>query len=461
MESIKTRFFGRKTLIEDIVQGVLAPNQPLDFSLVGPKMIGKSRLLSYLSAEDGPLTGPDPCGWRPERFSEGRNVITALYNCDWPAAQANLPQFILQRLRGQLEHKKELGLNWSLVERAGSPGQQIGQIIRQLEQKQVRLVLMLDNFDQVLHSSSVTLDTVNELRPLTNELGLIVASEQPLHDINQSLAASPLFSVMHQHFVGLLEPEAVGEWLEAYGQRFLWTPPVGQTLLSLGGNHPFLLARINDILLEMQTLAGSETVIDVERLPLIRLRLAEHARPLFEMLWRKLNEVKIPAVLPLLQDLVMTPGAIEQIPAEQTIALNWLINQAVVAYDRRTYRLFSPLFQEFLADQWGLESKSAPIWSTSPDPATGDETAIFDILTPKEAELLRYFQAHSYVTVSVDQLLIDVWNQPNASARRVQEAIRRLRHSLGKYSPLVGAIENERGVGYRYVPAPKSPAELR
>ena len=42
--------------------------------------------------------------------------------------------------------------------------------------------------------------------------------------------------------------------------------------------------------------------------------------------------------------------------------------------------------------------------------------------------------------------------QPGASPRRVQEAIRRLRNSLNTQTPPIGVVENERGVGYRYVP---------
>lgn len=453
MKSIKARFFGRKTLIEDIVQGVLAPTQPLDFSLVGPKMVGKSRLLNYLASPEGPLRGPDPHHRRPERFQDGHNVIVGLYNCDWPEAQTNLPEFINRRLRLQLEPDKNLGLDWNQIEQAGSPGQQIVQVARLLDQQQIRLVLLLDNFDHVLTSNQVSPDMINELRPLTNELGLVVVTEQPLHDLNRTLASSPLFNLMHQHFVGLLEPEAAKEWIGAYHQRVLWTQPVRQALLEMAGAHPFLLTRINDVLLEIQSLLSETDPIDIEHLSLIKLRLAEHGRPLFEMLWRKLNETQIKMVLPLAKQLISKPVALDQIPVEQTSALNWLINHAIVAYDGNVYYLFSPLFQEFLAEQLNVPAQTLPIWPVTSATVTALASNIFDKLTPKEAELLRYFQAHSNTVISVDELLAEVWNQPNASARRVQEAIRRLRNRLNQYTPRIGVIENERGAGYRFVPA--------
>jgi DNA-binding response OmpR family regulator len=79
--------------------------------------------------------------------------------------------------------------------------------------------------------------------------------------------------------------------------------------------------------------------------------------------------------------------------------------------------------------------------------------ADLDQFTKTEAALLRYFQAHQGETVSVDQLLADVWRRPDATNRRVQEAIRRLRLQLEESDPPMGAIENDRGRGYRFIPA--------
>ena len=65
-----------------------------------------------------------------------------------------------------------------------------------------------------------------------------------------------------------------------------------------------------------------------------------------------------------------------------------------------------------------------------------------DQFTKIEASLLRYFQAHQLETVSTEQLLAEVWKRPDATNRRVQEAIRRLRLHLEAANPPIGAIEN-------------------
>lgn len=445
MDSIKARFFGRKTLIMDLVQGLLAPSQPLDYSLVGPKMIGKSRFLKFLASEEGPLQGPDPDGLRPERFRDGHSIIIGHYDCDWPEARAHLTQFISQRLRSQLENERwlQLELDWSRIDRASSAGQQIGQIVHQLELQQLRLVLLLDNFDHVLKSPTVIPDVINELRPLTNELGLVVATEEALHDLNQPVAASPLFNVMHQHFVGLLEPRAAREWVEAYQERFGFSDEIAVELQMLAGGHPFLLARINDVLTEAQTLLPGHSAVTEAQLPLIQLRLGEHGRPLFEMSWKKL--IERPTSIPLIQQLIQAPIGIGELPTDHAGTLNWLINQAMAKYDRVSYRLFSPLFVKFLRDKEQI--------SAEPEPRAANFDQFLQNLAPKEADLLRYLRLHSHTIVSVDQLLADVWQQPEASPRRVQEAIRRLRYTLSRQTPSLGVIENQRGEGYRFVPS--------
>jgi len=290
---------------------------------------------------------------------------------------------------------------------------------------------------------------INELRPLTNELGLIVTTEYPLHTMSESKFASPLFNVMHQLFVGLLTPDATHDWIAAYAERVPIPDDVAENLAELTGRHPFLLARVNDIIMELEPFISEAVLLNKEHLPLVRLRLAEHGRPLFDTVLRKLQDEKGEPAVTLVNQIVASPIAVGQVPLEQISTLNWLINEAIVKFDDKFYRIFSPLFETFFTDQMHLELPAAGSLSS----ITNDTAAIFDSLTPTEAELLRYFQRNSNTPISFEQLLANVWNQPEASPRRVQEAIRRLRNSLSKQLQPVGQIKSERGVGYRYIPA--------
>ena len=117
-----------------------------------------------------------------------------------------------------------------------------------------------------------------------------------------------------------------------------------------------------------------------------------------------------------------------------------------------SYELFSPLFGEFMSTKLSI-TPARQASARTPIAAGELEAPIYEHLTKMEATLLRYFLQHSQSVVSTDQLLTEVWKRPDSSTRRVQEAIRRLRLQLEQQTPAIGIIENERGRGYRFIPA--------
>jgi hypothetical protein len=467
MDLSKDQFFGRERLVREIVSGVLAPSQPASFSLVGSKLVGKSKLLGHLASPDGPLLGDAWEQWRPYRYQDGERVVVTLIDCDWQEAQDDLLGHVADRVEQQLRADR-IKLDWAAVEQQPGASRRLWQMAHQLSQMDYRLVLLMDNFDTVFENQLLSPETVDELRPLTREMALVVATEQPLHDLDRELAASPLFNVMTQLFLGIIEPDAARRWLEAYGATYPAVDAIIDELLRLTGSHPFLLLRMGDILAEVQVVLPPGQTLGPEHLPLIRLRLAEHGRLLFVTLWRNLQNppprISAPILMGLLKRLVAHDLPFDQVTREDIPTLNWLINQAMVICDARGYALFSPLFTEFLANRMAAVTQSVGDSTTTtagaatravsqPAPVLPPDAPIYDQLTKIEGVLLRYFQTHANEVVSSDQLLADVWKRPDSSPRRVQEAIRRLRLQLEDAKPPVGTIENERGQGYRFVPA--------
>lgn len=458
MDPSRKPFFGRERVIFAIVQGALAP-QPRSFSLVGPKLVGKTHLLHYLASEEGPLLGDAFAAQRPRAFQSGAQVLVVRVDCDWQDAQEDLTGWVYQNLQSYVRDKAKVAMNWPRIETQSSASRRIWQLARELGERNMRLVLLMDNFDRVFESQMVNPDTVDELRPLTLELALLVVTEQPLHDLDRELAASPLFNVMTQLFMGLLDPAVAREWVFSYADEFPPVRKVADALVEWTGSHPFLLRKLGDILIEVQQMmpAGSA---GAAHLPLLRLRLAEHGRLLFATNWKRLQKLP-PRLQPdvvnyLLRRLIGGDLPLADIQMDQSAALNWLINQAMVNCgidpEQGGYQLFSPLFTEFLARRMAAEQPNGarPPVQTVPAPEMD-----LDQFTKIEASLLRYFRAHTHETVSADQLLADVWKRPGSTNRRVQEAIRRLRLQLEEANPPIGAIENDRGRGYRFIPAGK------
>lgn len=462
MDPSRIPFYGRDRVIAAIVQGVLSP-QPQSFSLVGPKLIGKSHLLRYLASPEGPLQGEALATLRPRAYRDGRQVVVTWIDCNWQEAQQDLTGWIYQQVQECVRDQAKIVLDWAHIELQPSNSHRIWQVARELNDRDYRVVLLLDNFDRVFESQLMSPETVDELRPLTLELALLVATEQPLHDLDRELAASPLFNVMTQLFMGLLEPAVARAWIQSYADDFPAVTEMIDELAALAGMHPFLVRKLGEIMVEVQQMLPGVELTGATHLPLLRLRLAEHGRLLFETNWKRLQNpperLQKPVVMHLVERMAAGNLPLGEVGFDQGGALNWLINQAMVTLyatsNQSGYRLFTPLFAEYVTRRLTRAPENgAAIAVATPAPAAAPpQLADFDQFTKIEASLLRYFQAHKNETIPPEQLLTDVWKRPTSTNRRVQEAIRRLRLQLETMNPPLGVIENDRGRGYRFIPA--------
>lgn len=451
-------FFGRQNLVREIVQGVLA-DSPQDFALVAPKFCGKTRILDYLAAEDGPLCSRSEASLRPERFRDPSRIINLAIDCKQPEAQEGFREFLAEKLSSRLREERPFAVDWDQVPDESAPSRRLLALANQANRAEFRIVLLLNNFDVVLQGGRLEQAELNELRPLATELALVMGSKHPLYDINIELASSSLFNMVRTLFVGLLEHEAALEWIISYYHPLFpaLTDEMNEPLARITGRHPYLLARLRDALLEVQKTLPAGKPLEMADFRLISLRLAEHGQLLFETLNQTLQAPPARAPKHLVDELLaaMIDGSIPQsaITPEHEPVMSWLFNQAVVIYEDQTYRLFTPLFADFLRQRsvapGAVQRLVQPVPRVTAPPIASDGP-----LPRIEADLLRYFSHHANQVVSSQELLVEVWKLPaTTSDRRVQEAIRRLRNHLKAQTPPIGAIENERGQGYRFVPA--------
>ena len=158
---------------------------------------------------------------------------------------------------------------------------------------------------------------------------------------------------MTQIFMGLVDIHAARAWIDAYAGRYPGILDMTDLFLELSGAHPFLLDRIGDIMSEVTRFLSPEQSFDAAHSELVRLRLAEHGRLLFATQWRKSQappeRIAAAAVQAMLARLLVGPLKATDVQRDYFPTLNWLINQAVVAFSSQGYELYSPLFGEFLA----------------------------------------------------------------------------------------------------------------
>ena len=410
METLERPFFGRDRHLREIAGGLSAA-QPISYAVVGAKLIGKTRLLQRLASAQGPLA--DSCA---ETGRVATVLIDLMIDCGGAEAQRDLLSLIADRLARRVAADKGFEFARERAGGASDPREQVLRIHRKLAEDGGRALLLLDNLDALVGDVAEATQTWAELDMLLQEMPAVVASEQPLYDLDRTAAASFHIDGMAQLFLGLMDPAAARTWTESYLEDFAGLLPASDHLAEMTGMHPFLLDRLGYTLDDVQGLLAPGQTLGPEHVPMIRMRLAEHGRPLFVTLWQGLQSppprVNVRALLPVVERLLREPLPLEEVEDEQSSPLNWLINQAVIVYGSRGYQFACPLFAEFLSRRISAEA-SGRMRRMATD---GRESPFLNSLTKTENALLRYFQANSNTVISPEELLADVWNRPDASA---------------------------------------------
>lgn|GEM_PF-2574056 len=395
-------------LLQRLAQSLDAP-LPVTLSLVGGPLMGKSTLLSHLSAT------------------------------------------LAAELSGQNR----------VVQRINCSGLRPGELPPSLPAQESDWVVLVDNCDQIFRWEAEDrnrwLAWIADPQPTR---WLLLASRRPLHEMADASGAGVHLPYFPQNFLGLVDGEEATRLIHSALAAYPAGESLAAPLVEWCGGHPFLLNRVTELLLDVAGLLPAGQPVGTVHLPLLRLRLAAvYGRLLFDSQWRAVECADDSTERPiagLLHSLLRRAVRFDELSPIQTEPMNWLLVQGVVGIDGHNYRLFSPLFQEYLTHKLQVDLTAVPLVQVDQRAAHALVERESHRFTPQEKTLLLYFLDRPGAIVSVDELLAEVWQRPDGSVRRVQEGIRRLRHRLAELnSPAgaqIGAIENEWGQGYRYVP---------
>ena len=164
-------------------------------------------------------------------------------------------------------------------------------LFRRLAEQGRQLVLLLDEFDQLLHHPILnSAEFFGGLRSLVSRSGsalaLIIASRLPLTRLNAETQAfnptgSPYFNIFSEITLGGLPEQDVDELLRRAGDRFLPTDRLA--IRQLAGNHPFLLQAAAQTMWD----AYDEGITDfIERRRAVGQQLLQEHRQHWTETWR-------------------------------------------------------------------------------------------------------------------------------------------------------------------------------
>lgn len=333
-------FFGRRAEVKAILDSL---KRKQSVSLVGPRRIGKTSTLNYISHPDV---------MAEHHLPVDRNVMVMI---NFQGLAHQTPAELLSLLLEETAHKlAEIGQP-ELLDQASlqSPDfVQFRQAVKRIEKAGLRLVFLMDEFELLIeNNSNLDRDFFGGLRNLGEsfEVTFVTATPTPLHELSLrqgSVLGSPFFNIFRQQTLGLMPPGEARQLLTEPSQGLFSEADV-DFLLGLAGPYPFFLQIAAYHLFNLRNAGAGEGVAqladfsDQEIYGLVRDLFADEASGHFQFIWQHLTKAEENAIAAILQGGLLSK--------KQQDALR-LLDRHCLVYENQ---IFSQAFAEFSREQLG------------------------------------------------------------------------------------------------------------
>ncbi len=357
-------FFGREHELREII-AFLNGNQSV--SIVGPRKIGKTSLLFHLMrSENWPALGMHPNNLLAYLDCEvlgegGHEEIFGTFAAEIAAAldERSLPPE--PALQAAIDQPTRLSF-----ERA----------VRKLNQRDLRVVLILDEFERLSTNESLNVNFFNALRSAAGryQLAYITASAQPLIQLtysgrSQEILSSPFFNIFAPLYLGLLSEEEARQIIEQpahrVGRPFL--NEIKDYIYALVGGYPLGLQVACFHTLELLREEQEPNRHEIEH------RTMQELQPHFEYCWHNLTLLE--------QDtLRRVPEAAARAPTDTTIRaiLRDLVQKCLLIAEGGTYHYPMRAWTNFI----NAQIMPSPLVSQGSGTLTGTQLGPYQVLEP-------------------------------------------------------------------------------
>jgi hypothetical protein len=486
----ENRFIGLRDELEWVLAHVSAA-RPAAVSLVGPIGVGKSFLLMYLAHQRGArrsfrhaigqLFADDPERLvfvqldLEDRASGSRaapHLIELLYQETLerltdllgigdarllpldalPAERARTLPELRAQAQKQLARAREEADDGELRERfdealGGTPHEALYTLLGYLETWGLRVIFLIDDFDTI--TSLLDRADFDQLRTLLARASLVIVTRKALSKlVPAEVQTSPFFNLVQR-----LDLRSLYFWPVEEAKRMITEPPKWikdapiqfspsdvKFILGLTGLQPDLIQRSCEELYmrnARRSIPPGADVLSPSEHQLIRAQLGALFADSFAALWHRLSQGERDTLGEIAAGKVTVDNTL-------TVPLNAVINRGYVECEQGRYRLFSLLFQDYVAEKAGITPVQEPL------PVRAQ-------LTELEQKLLEILRTHQGDIVDREEIVAALYPEAktaNGNARLYQSRLDALIFRLrGKLDGEPQQIESIRGQGYRLVTA--------
>ncbi len=216
--------------------------------------------------------------------------------------------------------------------------------VRHFNRHGLRVVLILDDFEQLSSNSQLDLPFFNALRSAAarHDLVFLTASTRPLIELTylgraQEVLSSPFFNIFAPLFLGLLPEDDARQLIHEFGRvaGVTFAPAIVDFIYGLAGGHPFVLR-----------VACSEAFHAPDNQEAIERRTMQRLATHFADSWHALTGFEQQFVRRL--DEAAAQAAAD---AHARCALRDLLQKCVLVHDGSSYCYASRAWEEFVAAQ--------------------------------------------------------------------------------------------------------------
>ncbi len=425
---------GRQDMLKDLLRAITATVTHA-VQVVAVQGMGSTTLLRYLAHPNGLWKNPTHRHYLTRPFNQPNRLLSVY---------VDMKLFTGSSLAAWLCHT--LSLHPMLrpfmpAEMASDtlPMVPLVNALVQLEQRDVRVVLLLDHLDRVL--KDLPPQEASQLRPLAGRAVIVVATEQPLMRLRPDSVASWLGTSLHTVRLGLLEMAEARDLLRAPVPAKHPPPTADEAkhLLALTGLIPGLIIRGAAEWWDVRERYG-RALSNPDLFAFLRARLRDVFGPDFGRYWNKLPVREQTALAQTAQPILTPePGLIS------TLDDLWLSGLLQRDPQKNIFKPFSELWQAYILERWQERQIAAETPPPLPSSLRGRS------FISRDTALLEFFRARPNQVLDYAEIVRAVWqlDSPENGLDALRMAVKRLRQTLAAKSAPEEII-NHRQRGYEY-----------
>lgn len=377
-----------------------------------------------------------------------RVILRALYEARaYLAAQEESLAAAIETLYRKVEDKTDPFLSQSALR----------EVLLLCQAKGMRLVLVLDPFDQFCRAASTQiLDNLRGLRDgFKTTLSYLFGLRYEVAYIRSPIELGELYEIVdtHQCWLGAMEQEdarwVISQVETATGQTFMEAQV--EQLINLTGGYPAFLRTTSLWLTRVSPLPSPEDwLASWLAEPGILSRLEDLRQGLTGEEEAALSVLQRTRQITTLKD---RQESLRQIGQKYQSVLERLQYKRLCQLSEAGWQLSSPLFAGFVAQMAGISAGKIHHDSVTDQFFLGDQE--MTSLSDRDRRLLQYFVSHPWQVHTIYDLVEAAWPEDVAQAveeAAVQQALRHLRKQIEPNPAKPCYVVNERGAGYRFFP---------